>query len=90
MLSQIWDNMILFLFIGINWNSIFLFLKSSFNQLQVLLQLNIQPISSIVLLFILFILPNYNSYHTNLILLHNFGYLSIDHKSVIPRSTLSN
>ena len=35
-------------------------------------------------------MSNYNIYHTNLILLHNFGSLSIDHKSTIPRSTLSN
>ena len=32
----------------------------------------------------------YNSYHTNLILLHHIGSLSIDLKSTIPRSTLSN
>ena len=89
MLSQIWDSMILFLFIGINWNSIFLCLKTSFNQLQVLLQLNIQSVSSIILLFILFILPNCNSYHANLILFHHFDSLSLVLKSVIPESTLS-
>ena len=32
----------------------------------------------------------YNSYHTNLILLHCFDSLPIDHKSSIPESTLSN
>ena len=35
-------------------------------------------------------MPNYNIYHTNLILLHHLGSLSIDYKSTIPRSTLSN
>ena len=35
-------------------------------------------------------MSNYNFYHTNLILLHHLGSLSIDHKSTIPRSTLSN
>ena len=35
-------------------------------------------------------MSNYNIYHTNLILLHHLGSLSIDHKSTIPRSTLSN
>ena len=35
-------------------------------------------------------MTNYNSYHTNLILLHHLGSLSIDHKSTIPRSTLFN
>ena len=32
----------------------------------------------------------YNSYHTNLILLHHLGSLSIDYISTIPRSTLAN
>ena len=36
------------------------------------------------------ILSNYNIYHTNLILLYHFDALSIDLKSTIPRSTLSN
>ena len=36
------------------------------------------------------ILSNYNFYHTNLILLYRFDALSIDLKSTIPRSTLSN
>jgi putative transposase len=35
-------------------------------------------------------LSNYNTYHTNLILLYRFDVLSIDLKSTIPRSTLSN
>jgi len=35
-------------------------------------------------------LPKYNSYHTNLVLLHHFDALSIDYKSTIPNSTLSN
>ena len=35
-------------------------------------------------------MSNYNIYHTNLILLHHLGSLSIDHKSTIPSSTLSN
>jgi len=35
-------------------------------------------------------LSNYNIYHTNLILLYHFDALSIDLKSIIPRSTLSN
>jgi hypothetical protein len=35
-------------------------------------------------------LSSYNNYHTNLILLHHFDALSIEHKSTIPRSTLSN
>ena len=35
-------------------------------------------------------MSNYNIYHTNLILLHHLGSLSIDLKSTIPRSTLSN
>jgi hypothetical protein len=35
-------------------------------------------------------LSNYNIYHTNLILLYRFDVLSIDLKSIIPRSTLSN
>lgn len=35
-------------------------------------------------------MPAYNSYHTNLILLHHFDCLSVELKSVIPRSTLSN
>ena len=33
---------------------------------------------------------NYNIYHTNLILPYHFDALSIDLKSTIPRSTLSN
>jgi hypothetical protein len=33
---------------------------------------------------------SYNSYHTNLILLHNYDALPIDHKCSIPNSTLSN
>lgn len=33
---------------------------------------------------------SYNTYHTNLIILHNFDSLPIDHKSSIPGSTLSN
>ena len=36
------------------------------------------------------ILSNYTIYHTNLILLHHFDVLSIDLKSTIPSSTLSN
>jgi putative transposase len=35
-------------------------------------------------------LSNYNIYHTNLILLYHFDALSIDLKSTIPSSTLSN
>jgi len=35
-------------------------------------------------------LSNYNIYHTNLILPYHFDVLSIDLKSTIPRSTLSN
>ena len=35
-------------------------------------------------------MSNYNIYHTNLILLYHFDALSIDLKSIIPRSTLSN
>jgi hypothetical protein len=35
-------------------------------------------------------LSNYNIYHTNLLLLYHFDVLSIDLKSTIPRSTLSN
>ena len=35
-------------------------------------------------------MSNYNIYHTNLILLYRFDVLSIDLKSTIPRSTLSN
>ena len=35
-------------------------------------------------------MSNYNFYHTNLILLNHFDALSIDLKSTIPRSTLSN
>ena len=36
------------------------------------------------------ILSNYNNYYTNLILLHHLDALSIDLKSTIPGSTLSN
>lgn len=35
-------------------------------------------------------MPKYNSYHTNLVLLHHFNVLTGDFKSTIPRSTLSN
>ena len=35
-------------------------------------------------------MSNYKSYHTNLILLNHLDALSIDLKSTIPRSTLSN
>ena len=35
-------------------------------------------------------MSNYNFYHTNLILLYRFDALSINLKSTIPRSTLSN
>jgi len=35
-------------------------------------------------------LSNYNSYHTNLVLLHNFNSLPDEFKGVIPKSTLKN
>jgi len=35
-------------------------------------------------------LSNYNSYHTNLVLLHNFNSLPEEFKGVIPKSTLKN
>ena len=35
-------------------------------------------------------MPGYNSYHTNLILLHHFDLLPQEMKSTIPRSTLAN
>lgn len=35
-------------------------------------------------------MPGYNSYHTNLLLLHHFDCLPTELKTVIPRSTLSN
>jgi len=35
-------------------------------------------------------LPSYNSYHTNLILLHKFNSLPDEFKSIIPYSTLSS
>ena len=35
-------------------------------------------------------MPNYNSYHTNLILLHKFNSLPDEFKSIIPYSTLSS
>jgi hypothetical protein len=35
-------------------------------------------------------LTKYNSYHTNLLLLHHFNALTIDFISTIPASTLSN
>ena len=35
-------------------------------------------------------LSNYNSYHTNLIILHFFGSLPIDYNPLIPSSTKSN
>ena len=35
-------------------------------------------------------MSNYNSYHTNLVLLHNFNSLPDEFKGVIPKSTLKN
>ena len=35
-------------------------------------------------------MSNYNSYHTNLVLLYNFNSLPDEFKGVIPKSTLKN
>ena len=72
MVSQIWDNSFLPLFIG--RNDVFYpdvwYIHQSLSLIS--------------------ILSNYNIYHTNLILLYRFNVLSIDLKSTIPGSTLSN